>query len=115
MVAIKHLLSIQASDEAIYHAISTAEGLAGWWTTEVIAQPVEGSVAEFRFGDRYHNKMIVKRLVPQQRVEWECIQGDAEWLGTNFIFDIEGEAGGCVLKFAHTDWREVTDFYASCN
>jgi uncharacterized protein YndB with AHSA1/START domain len=115
MADIRHYLVINAPAEKVYKAVTEQEGLRGWWTQETEAAPEENSVAEFRFGERYHNRMRVTRLEANRRVEWKCEQGDEEWIDTRFTFDIEARGDQSVLRFTHGDWREATDFFASCN
>ena len=115
MPEIKHYLVINTEPEIVFNAVTEEKGLAGWWTEDVIAKPEIGSVAEFKFGDKYHNKMRVANLEPNKKVEWECLDGDPEWIETKFVFDLEANDGKTILRFAQTDWREATDFYASCN
>lgn len=80
-----------------------------------IREPIVGSVAEFRFGDRYHNAMRIVRLEENRRVEWECLEGDDEWVGTTLVFSLESKNGQTILRFSHGNWRAATDFFASCN
>ena len=115
MTEIRHYLVIDAPPERVYEAVTTRAGLAAWWTSETVAEPVVGAIIEFRFGERYHDKMRVNRLQPNRRVEWECIEDDDEWVGTTFVFDLEEREGRTVLRFTHGNWREATDFFASCN
>ncbi len=53
------MLLVDAPIDVVYKAITEQEGLAAWWTFETIATPEVGSIAEFKFGDRYLNKMKV--------------------------------------------------------
>jgi len=115
MPDIRHLLTINAPKEKVYRAITHQDGLAGWWTKQTKAKPETGSIAEFRFGDRYFNQMRITRLEPNSAVAWECIQGDKEWIGTRFLFELEESEGKTIMRFAHTDWNEDTDMYALCN
>ena len=115
MPDIRHLLTIGAPAASVYRAVTEQDGLRAWWTPEALAKPEVGAVAEFRFGDRYRNKMRILRLDPITLVEWECLEGDREWIGTRFVFDLATDGNLTVLRFCHCDWREVTDFYASCN
>ena len=115
MAEIHHMLLIDVPVERVYQAITDQDGLAAWWTTQVVAKPVVGSVAEFAFGDRYHTAMRVTGLEPSRKVQWECIDGDEEWVGTKIVFDLEKQGEQTLLRFHHTDWRQMTDFYASCN
>jgi len=115
MAAIKHLLIIKGSPEKVYSAITTKSGIASWWTDETEIGNNVGEINVFDFGERYHNEMKIINLIPEKRVEWECIVGDKEWIGTKFIFEIEENENGSALKFAHANWGEETDFFASCN
>jgi len=115
MPAIKHLLYINASPAKVYEAITTQKGLSSWWTTETKADAIVGSVAEFWFSDRYHDKMYIVKLDKNKYVEWECIDGDKEWIGTRINFTIKSRDKGTMLHFWHYEWSEETDFFASCN
>ena len=115
MADIKHHLVINSPAEKIYKAITEKEGIAGWWTNQVKIKPEVGFIAEFDFGNRYHNEMIIAELIENKKVEWECIEGDEEWIGTRFIFELENKDKTTVLRFSQVDWKAATDFYASCN
>ena len=115
MAGIKHYLRIKAPPSKVYTALTTTEGLKGWWTSEAKAEEFVGGIAEFIFGDRYHDKMRVTELEPNKKIEWECLEGDKEWVGTTFLFDLEEKNGSTILRFSHNNWKEETDFFASCN
>jgi uncharacterized protein YndB with AHSA1/START domain len=115
MTEIRQYLTIRAPVEKIYRALTEQEGLAGWWTEDTIAKPEVNAIIEFKFGDVYHNKMRITRLEPDRRVEWECIEGDEQWIGTTFSFDLEPENDQVILRFTHGNWEKPTDFFASCN
>jgi uncharacterized protein YndB with AHSA1/START domain len=112
---IKHLLTINAPVDRVYQAAATQDGVAGWWTEETTIDDQVGGFAEFRFGDRYYNKMEITRLEPGRLVEWKCLEGDPEWIGTTLVFDLESADGATRLRFGHNDWRDETDFFANCN
>jgi uncharacterized protein YndB with AHSA1/START domain len=112
---IRHMLLIDAPVDKVYRAITEQKELASWWTHQTVAKPEVDSFAEFRFGDRYYNKMRVVALEPNKKVEWECLEGDEEWIETRFVFDLEKKGDQTLLRFQHTQWRAMTDFYASCN
>ena len=115
MASIKHYLLIKAAPAKVYKAVTTTDGLKGWWTLDANADEKVGGVAEFIFGERYHNKMEITNLEQNKKVEWKCFQGDKEWVDTTFVFDIEEKEGNSVLRFTHGNWMEETDFFASCN
>ena len=115
MIDIRHMLLIDKPIDVVYKAVTEQGGLAAWWTFETIATPEIGAIIEFKFGDRYLNKMKVLTLEPNSLVEWECIEGDEQWVGTRFKFDLEKQGDQTLLRFFHTGCRDTTDFYAHCN
>jgi len=115
MYEIKHLVTIDAPVPVVYMALTEQEGLAGWWTTDTLAKAIVGSIAGFRFGDRYHNTMRIDGLEQDSRVEWACLDGDPAWVETTIVFDLENREGSTILRFSHANWREMTDFFAACN
>lgn len=115
MADILHKINIQAPPEKVLSAITEQQGLAGWWTRDVSAKPQTGSVAEFGF----ENHTLVTRMevvqISPRRVEWKCIGGPDEWIGTTVTFELEPSDGQTILRFAQRGWKEASDFYAHCN
>lgn len=115
MVHIKHNLTIDALPGTVYNAITTQEGIQNWWTVDTHIKLEVGSIAEFIFGDQYHNKMKIVDLQPNRRVEWHCLEGDPQWIDTSIIFELESHNEQTLLRFNHKNWQEAADFYAYCN
>lgn len=115
MANITHNLVIHCRPEKVYLAIATQEGVRNWWTvqTEIISEA--GGTAEFRFGDKYYIKMEITELEPQQKVGWKCVQGDEQWVGTDFSFELEAQNGDTFLRFGHLNWDAQTEFFGHCN
>jgi uncharacterized protein YndB with AHSA1/START domain len=115
MADILHKITIQATAAKVLRAITEQEDLAGWWTRDVSAKPQVGSVAEFGFD----NHAVVTRMkviqISPTRVEWECVDGPSEWIGTTVTFDLEPKGEETTLLFAQRGWKEASDFYAHCN
>jgi uncharacterized protein YndB with AHSA1/START domain len=115
MADIKHLFHINAPREKVYQALSTVEGLAAWWTTQTSGKSEPGGILEFRFGPQFVNKMKVTQLVPGRSVSWECIEANPDWVGTKLTFDLDENEGKTRVRFAHSGWKETSDFFAQCN
>ncbi|MDP4263367.1 MAG: SRPBCC domain-containing protein [Bacteroidota bacterium] len=115
MADIKHFVVIKAPVNTVYKAITEQEGIAGWWSRDIIAKPEPGFVNEIKFGDRYHNKMKITKLEKDKVVGWECIGGDREWVDTSISFELEEKNGKTELMFTHANWAGQTLFYANCN
>jgi uncharacterized protein YndB with AHSA1/START domain len=104
---------IKATPEKVYKAVTMQEGLESWWCKNTTAKPEAGYVNIFVFG-KFRNEMRVAKLIPNKRVEWECINSIEEWIGTGISFDMEEKEGNTILRFAHAGWRAATDTYAGC-
>jgi uncharacterized protein YndB with AHSA1/START domain len=134
---IRHELLIEASAEDIFKAITTQEGLSGWWTPGVTAKPERGAIARLPFGAKYHKEMRIEELTPPKLVRWTCLAGEDEWIDTRLSFEIEGggaealnrshyEIAGQVAQvkdpakatlvvFRHQGWREESPMFGECN
>ena len=113
--SIKHLLHIKATPHTVYQAISTVEGLAGWWTKDTTGDANLNGVLEFRFGAQFTNTMKVRELRPDELVVMECIDAVPDWIGTTLTFRIDDGDGSTRLRFEHGGWSNTGDFYAQCN
>ena len=71
MPDILHRVEIKSSPMDAYRALTTREGLAGWWTTDTQGNCDVGAVIQFRFGTRGRIDMKVLELDPATRVLWQ--------------------------------------------
>jgi uncharacterized protein YndB with AHSA1/START domain len=120
MVDIIHRIGIRSSLAKVYKALSTIEGLANWWTEEVEGDENIGGKIEFTFrsetGD-IKGKMVmeVQELNPEKCVRWRCIDGPAEWIGTDITFELSQQDDQMIIIFGHRNWREAVEFTAHCS
>lgn len=115
MVDILHKVGIKSSSlPAVYRALTTLDGLSGWWTVDTRGDTQVGGVIEFRFGPGGID-MKVRELVPDQRVVWEVVAGPDEWLGTTVSFDLKQEGDWTIVRFKHQGWKEPVDFMHHCS
>jgi uncharacterized protein YndB with AHSA1/START domain len=115
MVDINHLISINASPDAVYAALATQRGLASWWTADTRADEKVDGKAEFGFDDRgMVFRMRIDELVPGKRVVWSCLGDQPEWSGTTLTWTISRENDVSVLRFTQR-WKAMTDMVAICN
>jgi uncharacterized protein YndB with AHSA1/START domain len=116
MADILHELTIAATPEQVYKAITEQNGLASWWTTRTTAQPKVGTTAEFGFmGGQLTMKMQVTDLKPNSHIEWSVQQSAPDWAGTHITWDITPVDVGTKVLFGHRDWSTTDGSYASAN
>jgi uncharacterized protein YndB with AHSA1/START domain len=106
MVDILHRVGIKSPVAEVYAALTTAEGLAGWWTTNTQGDGNDlGGVLQFRFGAGGFD-MKVLELDPGKRVLWEVVDGPEEWIGTHVNWDLDQVDGYTIVLFSHQGWKE---------
>lgn len=116
MPDILHQLTIKASPNEVYLALTEQRRLASWWTTDVVAEPTVNSVAEFGFGNRSTIiRMRVEALIPSSLVRWRCIGGIEEWEHTNLWFELKGESKETTLLFRHLGWKSGDGVLPLCS
>lgn len=113
--SIHHRLLIEAPVETVYGALTTEEGLAGWWTPETTSKPEAGSISRFAFGPDYFKEMKIEELKPYNKVKWLCLKAYEEWIGTTVTFELEPHLRGATLFFHHDKWKEYTPEFAGCS
>ncbi len=114
MVYIKHKLTLKATADKVFDALTTQEGLQNWWAKQTVAKPAIGFVNEFTFGS-VKNEMEITRLTPGREVAWKVLASSDEWVNTTLSFQLETKEDKTILRFTHDGWKSATDFYAECN
>ncbi|WP_020388427.1 SRPBCC family protein [Kribbella catacumbae] len=115
MVDILHRVGVKASVDEVYTALTTIDGLAGWWTTNTVGEGSEvGGVVQFTFGPGGFD-MKVLELVPGKRVLWEVVEGPEEWVGTQVEWELGQVDEWAIILFKHEGWKEPVEFMNHCS
>jgi Activator of Hsp90 ATPase homolog 1-like protein len=109
MKQIIHAVHIHAAPSDVFQALTTAEGLRRWWTTQVQAEEREGGVISFTFTGDFNPRMKQTRLDLDLRVEWLCVAGHSNWQDNTFSFALEERKGETLLMFSQGYARELSD------
>lgn len=120
MVDIIHRIGIKSLSAEVYKALTSLEGLANWWTEDVQGDDSIGGHIEFVFRTKSGEllgKMVmeVQVLNSDKEVRWRCIEGPAEWVGTDITFDLSEQENQTILLFGHRSWREAVEFTSHCS
>ena len=100
-------VSVNAPPDRITEALSTAEGLASFWTADSRAEPHTGSVAHFGFGGP-ELQMRVDQLATGRRIAWTCLNDfpmpPGRWAGTTVTWDLTRGGNGVQVLLQHGNW-----------
>jgi uncharacterized protein YndB with AHSA1/START domain len=114
MVDILHKVGILSSPDDVYAALTTVEGLAGWWTDETRGDGTADGVLEFRFAPGGFDMLVVE-LAPARHVLWRVVDGPEEWIGTTISWDLRQDGDYTTVLFKHQGWREPVEFMHHCS
>jgi uncharacterized protein YndB with AHSA1/START domain len=120
MADIIHRAGIKAPISKVYKALSTVEGVAGWWTKDTTGASKPGDTIDVRFQSPSGKEigamtMEVMALEPNKKVQWRFRNGPEEWIGTDATFDLYEDGDYTIVLFGHRNWREPVEFMAHCS
>jgi uncharacterized protein YndB with AHSA1/START domain len=110
MSDILHRVGIDAQPEKVFTALTTLEGVRGWWVTKATGHAEKGGTIDFGFC-----KMNVVAAEPGKLVHWRCTDGPPEWLGTEVVFKLEWKRDQTFVLFHHAGWKEPVEFMHHCS
>lgn len=115
MVDIIHRVGVaSATPDDVYDALTTIDGLAGWWTRDTTGDPTPGGTIQFRFPAGGFD-MEVAEVEPGARVVWNVVDGPDEWIGTTVRWDLSRTDDHAIVSFTHAGWAEPVDFMGHCS
>ena len=119
MTDILHRVGIKSSQDEVYKALATREGVAAWWTNNTQGESKVGGVLKFTFsagGSEIGGvEMKVLDLQPGKGVLWQVVGGPEEWIGTKISFDLKQEGDYVIVLFKHQGWKEPVEFMYHCS
>ena len=116
MVDILHRVGVVSPTPAkVYDALTTVDGLAGWWTDDTSGSAEPGGVLEFRFPPVGGFDLEVLDARPDEHVGWRVVAGPAEWVGTTIDWDLRQDGDWTVVLFRHAGWTEPVEFMHHCS
>jgi uncharacterized protein YndB with AHSA1/START domain len=120
MVDIIHRVGIKAPLTKVYTAVSTVEGVAGWWSRDATGESNPGGHIRVSFrsptgAEIGHVTFALQKLTPDKEVRWRITAGPAEWIGTDVTFTLTRDGDYTIVLFGHRNWRELVEFTAHCS
>lgn len=110
MPDILHRVGIDAKPEPVFNALTTIEGLRGWWSSTAVGNAAKGGLISFGFCD-----MQVIAAEANRLVHWRCTSGPDEWLNTEVTFRLEWKEDQTFVIFKHANWKAPVEFMHHCS
>jgi uncharacterized protein YndB with AHSA1/START domain len=108
---------IDAPVGRVFGALTTLDGLAGWWTPSVTGTPGAGGEITFGFGDQ-RIVMRVERADEPTEVMWTCLVHDKfpDWEGTTVRFELGPvDRESTELHFHHVGLVPALECHGQCS
>ena len=112
MSQISLLIRINADADEVFEKISTASGIAKWFTDANILKDSETGKMKLQLWQE--TMFDITEFTPSSRIAWHCVSDDNPWYGTNIVFELVAEQGKTIVIFDHTGWPEITEMYRDC-
>ena len=107
-------VDVSADREAVWEALTTEQGITGWWTTRAEVPSGVGRVLRLHFPDAPMTwDLRVDRARAPEELVWHCVGGPPQWVGTEILFGLApAEQGpGTTIRFDHVGWRETDQMF----
>ncbi|MCF8371863.1 MAG: SRPBCC domain-containing protein [Bacteroidales bacterium] len=108
---IYHDLTIDASIEKVFAAVTQPKHLVNWWPLKCTGKPEIGAKYNFYFTPEYDWFGKVNEIVLNQTFSVKMTKSDLDWDGTRLGFEMNIENGKTYLRFTHLDWPEFNAHY----
>lgn len=112
-----------AVDRTPQEAFEAITNVRGWWSEEIegVTDRVGGEFT-YRYKDVHRCTIRVTELVPGRKVTWRVldnyfnfVENQAEWKGTEVVFEISGNSGGAEVHVTHLGLVPQYDCYDVCS
>ncbi len=113
MVDILQRVGVVAPRENVHAALTTIDGLAGWWTEDTTGDASVGGEVRFAFEPGTITVRVLE--ADPDVVRWEVVDGPAEWIGTHIVFKLGQEGEYTIVRFRHEGWAEPVEFMYHCS
>ena len=117
MATNSHSIRINAPEPEILEALTTKQGIQGWYTPTVEGMAGRGSEVTLHFSSKNGPfRWKIRDSEPANVVTWDCLEGPGASPGTVVVFRLAGSnERGTTLELDHEGLDEGDDKNTVCN
>lgn len=99
----------EASRERVRHALTTSDGIAGWWTDRAVVPEQVGGTLLLTFPLMPEPWQLILAESSDSRIEWRVGDFPPAWAGTRIVWLLSDipDAPGTRVVLQHRDWDEA--------
>ena len=101
MAKVKHRVGINASNDKVFYALTSNEGLSGWWASEADIEADIGGKVDLTFYQLATLNFQYKEIKPNSKVIMECLSGPGPWLHSELVFELEASEDQVFVTLTH--------------
>ncbi|MCP2353772.1 hypothetical protein HD597_000792 [Nonomuraea thailandensis] len=119
----QHYTTTVVVDKTPQEAFEAVTNVRGWWSEDVkgVTDQV-GAVFYHHYKDVHRATIQITELVPGRKAAWRVLDNhfnfvtdQAEWIGTEVVFDIIEKDGGAEVRFTHKGLVPQYECYDVCS
>ena len=116
MADIAHEVKIKAAKDRVFAALATLDGLKSWHTARTEGSAGVGGILQFESAGNPKFRWEISRADAPSHLEWRCVEGPGDSVGTLVRFDLSDTTDGRTLvELAHSGWPGTHGNYRKCN
>ena len=111
--------TVPNSPEEVFAAVTNVRG---WWSEDIRGRTDALGEFDYRYQDLHRARIRVTELVPGRKVAWHVVENwfsftrdQAEWTGTDVVFDIAPVPGGTELRLTHRGLTPDDECFEVCS
>ena len=110
-LTIDHLMHINAPINKVFRAISEAENLKQWYTTDIVEN--EDKTKTFKWGEMF---LLIKCAeIENEKITWEFLESSMPIESLHMSYELSENEGKTRVRFSFGNFSEKSDFYANQN
>jgi uncharacterized protein YndB with AHSA1/START domain len=117
-LGIEKSAEINAPPQAVFDAVSTPEGIRGWWCKNVTGSGAKGGELVLKFPGGHVATVSLAKSAKPSKVEWAVKDHNAmkEWIGTKILFEIQSKGRDrSEVNFLHDGLTPNCECYGPCD
>ena len=102
-------IEVAGQPETVYEAITSADGLASFWTPSVTGSTAVGGSLSFGFSEAPVDLAMTVTRADGSVVSWSCGGPWPGWTDTTVSWATAPSDAGTMVIFRHDDWDDTVD------